>query len=99
VGRGHVEKTKATTDELAEIGAVTKGGNNRRLWEGFGGVEDAEGRAEHQDEAVDNDCLGLESPKQLVARQPRRGVTEAGGEALNRRESRNRPRTAPRRGR
>ncbi len=84
-------------DELAEVGAVAKGGDNHGLGEGFCGVGDAEIGSEERDEALDNDLLGLEVTKQLMARQPRKGVTEAGGEAPNRRGRRNRPRKAPRR--
>ena len=35
--------------------------------------------SEERDEASDHDPLGLKTTKQLVARQPRRGVTETGG--------------------
>ncbi len=90
---------KAAAYELVEVGAVVKGGDDRGLGEGFCGVGDAEIGSEERDEASDNDLLGLKATKQLVARQPRRGMTEAGGEAPNRRGRRIRPRTAPRCGR
>ncbi len=91
---------KAAVDELAEVSAVvTKGGNDRGLGEGICGVGDAEIGSKERDEASDNNLLGLKLTKQLVARQPRRGLTEVGGEAPNRRGRRNRPRTALRRGR
>ena len=40
---------KATTDELVEVGAVAKGGNNRELGEGFCGVGDTEIGSEERD--------------------------------------------------
>ena len=61
MSRGHVEETKATVDKLVEIGAFAKGGDDCRLREGFGGVRDPEGRAKHQNEVVDDDCLGLQA--------------------------------------
>ena len=66
-------------DELAEVGAVAKGGNDRVLGEGFCGIEDAEIGSEEHNEVSDNDFLGLEAMKQPMARQPQRGVTKAGG--------------------
>ena len=59
MSRGHVKETKAATDKLAEIVTIAKGGDDHRLREGFVGVGDPEGRAKHQNEAVDDDCLGL----------------------------------------
>ena len=97
--RGRVDETKAATDELTEVDAVAKGGDNRGLEEGFGGVGDPKIGAEDRVEALDHNPLDLKLMKQLVARRPRRGATETGGEAPNRRGRRTRPRTAPRRGR
>jgi len=98
VRRGRVDKTKAATDEHTEVDAVMKGGGDRGLGEGFGGVGDPKIRAEDRDEALDDYPLGPKTMKQLVARRPRRGATETGGEAPNRRGRRTRPRMAPRRG-
>ena len=100
--RGRVDETKAAADELTKkVDAVAKGGDDRGLGEGFGGVGDPKIGAEDRDEALDDDPLGPKTMKQLVARQPRRGATatKTGGEAPNRRGRRTRPRTAPRRGR
>jgi len=101
VRRGRVDETKAAADEHTEVDAVAKGGDDRGLGEGFGGVGDPKIGAEDRDEASDDDPLGPKPMEQLVARQPRRGATatETGGEAPNRRGRRIRPRTAPRRGR
>ena len=70
---------KAAVDELAEVGAVAKGGDDRGLGEGFCGVGDAEIESKERDEALDNNLVGLKATKQLLARQLRRGVMEAGG--------------------
>ena len=96
--RGRVVETKTAADEHTEGEAVAKGGDDRGLGEGFGGVGDPKIGAEESDEAVDDDVLG---PKTMVQLVPRRGATAAktGGEAPNRRGRRTRPRTAPRRGR
>ena len=88
---------KAAADELAEVDTVAKGGGDCGLGEGFGGIGDAEIGSKERIEASDHDPLGLKTKKQLVACQPRRGVTETGGEAPNWRGRRTRPRTAPRR--
>jgi hypothetical protein len=40
VRRGRVDKTKAAADELTKVNAVAKGGDDRGLGEGFGGVGD-----------------------------------------------------------
>jgi hypothetical protein len=98
VRRGRVDETKAAADEHTEGEAVAKGGDDRELGEGFGGVGDPKIGAEESDEAVDDDVLGPKTMEQLV---PRRGATatKTGGEAPNRRGRRTRPRTAPRRGR
>ena len=95
--RRRVDETKAAADEHTEGEAVAKGGDDRELGEGFGGVGDPKIGAEESDE-VDDDVLGPKTMEQLV---PRRGATAAktGGEAPNRRGRRIRPRTAPRRGR
>ena len=77
--RGHVDETKAAADEFAEVDAVAKGGDDRGLGEGVGDGGDAESGAKKRDEALDHDPLGPKTTKQLVARQPRRGVTETGG--------------------
>jgi hypothetical protein len=97
---GRVDETKAAADEHTEVDTVAKGGDDRGLGEGFGGVGDPKIGAEDRDEALDDDPLGPKTMKQLVARQPRRGATatKTGGEAPNRRGRRIRPRTAPRRG-
>jgi hypothetical protein len=95
---GCADETKAAMDELAEVGAVAKGGDDRGLGDGFCRVGDTEIGSEERDEVSDNDLLGLKSMKQLVARQRQRGVMEAGGEAPNWRGRRNQPRTAPRHG-
>jgi hypothetical protein len=42
-------------------------------------VADTEIGSEERNEVSDNDLLGLKASKQLGARQPRRGVTEARG--------------------
>ena len=99
--RGRVDEMKAAADEHTEVDAVAKGGDDRGLGEGFGGVGDPKIGAEDRDEALDDDPLGPKTMKQLVARQPRRGAmaTKTGGEAPNRRGRRTQPRTAPRRGR
>ncbi len=89
---------KAVVDELTEVGAIAKGGDNRGLGEGFCGVGDADIGSKECKEVSDNDILGLKVEKQLVAGQLQRGVTEDGEEAPNRRGRRNRPRMAPRRG-
>ena len=95
---GGVNETKAAADELVEVDAVTKGGNNRGLGKGSCGEGDAEIGSKERDEASDHDLLGLKAMTQLMACQPRRGVTEAGGEVPNQRGRRIRPRTAPKRG-
>ena len=77
--RGRVDDTKAAADELTEVDAVPKGGNNRGLGEGFSAVGDPTSGAEERNEASDHDPLGPKTMKQLVARQPRRGATETGG--------------------
>jgi hypothetical protein len=51
VRRGCVDETKAAADELTEVDAVTKGGDDRGLREGFGGVGDPKIGAEERDEA------------------------------------------------
>ena len=96
--RRRVDETNAAADEHTEGEAVAKGGDDRELGEGFGGVEDPKIGAEESDEAVDDDVLGPKTMEQLV---PRRGATatKTGGEAPNRRGRRTRPVTAPRRGR
>jgi hypothetical protein len=101
VRRGRVDETKAAADEHTEVDAVAKGGDERGLGEGFGGVGDPKIGAEDRDEALDDDPLGPKMMKQLVAHQPKRGATatKTGWEAPNRRGRRIRPRTAPRRGR
>jgi hypothetical protein len=100
VRRRRVDETKAAADEHTEVDAVAKGGDERGLGEGFGGIGDPKIGAEDRDEALDDDPLGPKTMKQLVARQPKRGATatKTGGEAPNRRGRRIRPRTAPRRG-
>ena len=40
VKRGRIDETEATADELTKVDAVAKGGNDRGLGEGFGGVGD-----------------------------------------------------------
>jgi hypothetical protein len=40
VRRGRVDETKAAADELTKVDAVAKGGDDRGLGEGFGGVGD-----------------------------------------------------------
>ena len=70
---------KAAADELAEVDAVAKGGDDRGLGEGLGGIGDAEIGSEECDEASDHNSLGLKTTKQLVARQPRRGAMETRG--------------------
>ncbi len=99
VRRGRVDETKAAADELTEVDAVAKGGDDRGLGEGFGGVGDPKIGAEKRNEASDHDPLSPKTMKQLMTRQPRRWATETGGEAPNRRGRRTRLRTAPRRGR
>jgi len=98
VRRRRVDETKATADEHTEGEAIAKGGDDRELGEGFGGVGDPKIGTEESDEAVDDDVLGPKTMEQLV---PRRGVTatKTGGEAPNRRGRRTRPRTVSRRGR
>jgi hypothetical protein len=64
---------KAAVDELAEVGTVAKGGDDRGLREGFCGVGDAEIGSKEHNEALDNNLLGLKVTKQLVGRQPRGG--------------------------
>ena len=71
--RRRVDETKATVDELMKVDAVAKGGDNRGLGEGFGGVGDPKIGAKDCNEALDDDPLGPKTMKQLVARQPRRG--------------------------
>jgi len=99
VRRGCVDERKAAADVLTEVDAVAKGGDDSGLGEGFDGGGDPKIGAEDRDEALDDYPLGPKTMKQLVARQPRRGATETGGEAPNRRGRRTRPRTAPRQGR
>ena len=72
--RGRVDETKAAVDELTEVDAVVKGGDNRGIGEGFGGIGDVEIWSKERDEASDHNPLGLKTRKQLVARQPRRGA-------------------------
>jgi len=81
VRRGRIDETKAAADEHTEVNAVAKGGDDRGLGEGFGGVGDPKIGAKDRDEALDDDPLGPKTMKQLVARQPRRGatVTKTGG--------------------
>ena len=97
--RGRVDETKAAADEHTEVDAVAKGGDDRGLGEGFGGVGDPKIGAEKRNEESNHDPLGPKTMKQLVARQSRRGATETGGEAQNRRGRRTPLRTAPRHGR
>jgi len=40
VRRGRVDETKAAADELTKVDTVAKGGDDRGLGEGFGGVGD-----------------------------------------------------------
>ena len=96
--RRRVDETKAAADEHTEGETVAKGGDDRELGEGVGGVGDSKIGTEEGDEAVDDDVLGPKTMEQLV---PRRGATatKTGGEAPNRRGRRTRPVTAPRRGR
>ena len=98
VRRRRVDETKAAADEHTEGETVAKGGDDRELGEGVGGVGDSKIGTEEGDEAVDDDVLGPKTMEQLV---PRRGATatKTGGEAPNRRGRRTRPVTAPRRGR
>jgi len=101
VRRGRVDETKAAADEHTEVDAVAKGGDDRGLGEGFGGVGDPKIGAEDRDEALDEDPLGPKTMKQLVARQPRRGATatKTGGGGAEPERKENLSRTAPRRGR
>ena len=66
--RGRVDETKVAADELTKVDAVAKGGDDRGLGEGFGGVGDPKIGAEDRDEALDDDPLGPKTMKQLVAR-------------------------------
>ena len=68
--RRRVDETNAAADEHTEDEAVAKGGDDRELGEGFGGVEDPKIGAEESDEAVDDDVLGPKTMEQLV---PKRG--------------------------
>ena len=68
--RRRVDETNAAADEHTEGEAVAKGGDDRELGEGFGGVEDPKIGAEESDEAVDDDVLGPKTMEQLV---PKRG--------------------------
>ena len=94
--RRRVDETKAAADEHTEGETVAKGGDDRELGEGVGGVGDSKIGTEEGDEAVDDDVLGPKTMEQLV---PRRGATatKTGGEAPNRRGRRTRPRMALRR--
>ena len=87
---------KAAADEHTEVDAVAKVGDVHGLGEGFGGIGDPKIGAKDGDEALDDYPLGPKMMKQLMARRPRRGVAETGGEAPNQRGRRTRPRTAPR---
>ncbi len=86
MGRGHVEETETAMKEHLEVDAVAKSGNNLRVRTSGKRVGDPKVGARHLNEAFNNDCLGVKTPKQLMAHQPRKGVTEAGGEVPNRRE-------------
>ncbi len=76
---GHVDETKTAMKERLDTNEVAKSGDNRRVRASGEGVRDPEGRAEHPNEVLNNDSLGVKAPKQFVVRQPRKGVREAGG--------------------
>jgi hypothetical protein len=84
-----VDETKAAADELVEVDAVAKGGDDPGLGESFGGIGDATIRSKERDEALDHDPLGLKMMKQLVARRPRRGLDgdRGGGAKPERKEN------------
>ena len=54
---------KAPADELTEEDAVAKGGNDRGLGKGFGGVGDPEIGSKERNEAPDHDPLGPKTMK------------------------------------
>ena len=45
-----VNETNASADELTKVDAIAKGGNDRGLGEGFGGVGDPKSRDEDEEE-------------------------------------------------
>ncbi len=61
--RGRVNKMKAPADELTEEDAVEKGGNDRGLGKGFGGIGDPEIGSKERNEAPDHDPLGPKTMK------------------------------------
>ena len=91
-------RQKTAGEKSSEIDAIAKSSDDCGLGEDFSGIGDVEIGSEEHNEAPNNDLLGLKAMKQLVAHQPGRGATEAGGEVPNRRGRRDRPRTVPRRG-
>ena len=61
--RGRVDETEATADEFTEADTVAKGGNDRGLGKGLGGVGDPKIRSKEHDEALDHDPLGPKTMK------------------------------------
>jgi hypothetical protein len=55
--------TKAAADELTEEDAVAKGGDNRGLGKGFGGVGDPKIGSKEHDEVPDHNPLGPKTMK------------------------------------
>ena len=61
--RGRVNETKAAADELTEGDAVAKGGDDRGLGKGFGGVGDPKIGFKERDEVPDHHPLGPKTMK------------------------------------
>ncbi len=73
--RGRIDETEAATDEFTEADAVAKGGNDRGLRKGLGGVGEPKIGSKEHNEALDHDPLGPKMMKEFVVSQPRRGAT------------------------
>ena len=56
--RGRIDEMEATADELTEEDAVAKGGDNRGLGKGLGGVGDPKIGSKEHNEVLDHDLLG-----------------------------------------
>ena len=87
MGRGHINKTEATVKKCLEAEAVTKSGDELKVQTSGEIVGYSKVGTKHSNKVINKDFLGVKAPKQLVTRQPRKGVTNAGGAALSRRES------------
>jgi len=68
--------------EIVKADAVTKRGDNTGVGASNGSVGNPKVRTKHYNQPLDDEGLVLKATEQLVAHQPWKVVTEAGGETL-----------------